>query len=461
MSDMNIAPLGGAPSQDSAKSLIPLPATNLQVVRLRNGLRPSGEPEQGISARFVLGALRRWWLLATPAALLLGAIGGGIVYMFFEPVYEAAAWFRIEERTPSLVFESKGEDRSKTFFQTQIELIRSPMVVGAVLKRPEIAHLPELESQPDPTAWLAKHIKVTPVGESELFRIVFAGPEPKNAASLVNAVTEAYFRLRDQSDGERNRKVIELLEQEQNRRQREVQRLRENLRELNRQVTGSDVFPAKPAAETTAKRPLADLQGRLVAAQVDRVVLEARIKAAENELRSKEQEDAPAQAKGTLLSKREAALRDVMVDRIMEDNAEVQKRRAAISAKQATLSEIEKKSAKGKNDPLYLQKSEEIREDEKVLEGLLKDKEKRALVSKEVEWSLIAKRTEMEASLVARRAEELARMRSDLDGRRSRSGGGYAQPGISNEPSFRSPRGRSSLVSPVYLPWGVLHSYPS
>ena len=62
-------------------------------------------------------------------ALLLAAVGGTIVYLLFEPVYEASAWFQIEERTPYLAFESKEEGRSKLFFQTQIET--DPQSVGA------------------------------------------------------------------------------------------------------------------------------------------------------------------------------------------------------------------------------------------------------------------------------------------------------------------------------------------
>ena len=74
--------------------------------------------------------------------------------------------------------------------------------------------MPEIAQQRDKIASLAKQIKVTPVGESELFRILYACRDPKRAASLVNAVTESYFDLRDQCDTERNRRVIEMLMQE-------------------------------------------------------------------------------------------------------------------------------------------------------------------------------------------------------------------------------------------------------
>ena len=212
-----------------------------------------------MTPRFVLAALRRWWKVALPVALLLAAAGGTTVYLLFEPVYEAAAWFKIEERTPYLAFESKDEGRSKLFFQTQIETIRSPLVLGPVIKRPEIASVPEIARQADKVAWLAKQIKVASVGESELFRISVRGPDPKDAADVVNAVTESYFKLRDQSDTERNQRIIDLLSQEKDKRSKEVMRLRDNLRTLAKQATGKDPFRGQDggglAAEASAGRP--------------------------------------------------------------------------------------------------------------------------------------------------------------------------------------------------------------
>ena len=105
------------------------------------------QPEQGLTSRFVVTALRHWWKVALPVALLLAGVGGTIVYLLFEPVYEASALFQIDERTPYLAFESKEEGRSKLFFQTQIETIRSPMVLGPVVKRPEIAKAPEISGR--------------------------------------------------------------------------------------------------------------------------------------------------------------------------------------------------------------------------------------------------------------------------------------------------------------------------
>jgi len=234
----------------------------LQPIRWNSSVaRPAAQPEQAMTAKFVLGSVRRWWMVAAPIGLLLAVAGGATVYLLFEPVYEAAAWFKIEERTPFLAFEAKDEGRSKLFFQTQIEMIRSPLVLGPVIKRPEIARLPEIARQPNKVAWLGKQIKVMSKGESELFLILYASPDPTDAASVVNAVTESYFKLCDQSDTERNQRIIELLTQQQNKRSGEVLRLRDNLRNLAKSATGKDPFSFTGKLETDSpKHPLADLE---------------------------------------------------------------------------------------------------------------------------------------------------------------------------------------------------------
>ncbi len=383
--------------------------SQMQVVPLRNVPRPAAGPEQNLTTQFVAGALRRWWKTATPLGLLLAAVGGLTVYLLFRPVYEAAAWFKIEERTPFLAFETKDEGRSKVFFQTQIETIRSPLVLGPVIKQPEIARQPQIAREPDKVAWLGKQIKVTSVGESELFRILYTAPDPKDAAAVVNAVTESYFKLRDQSDTERNQRIIDLLSQEQEKRSKEVMRLRDTLRSLAKDATDKDPYSGKTQAESLQKHPLADLEGRLIAAQVEGAVLEARIKAAEEELDEKQR--AADAVPATLLSDQEKALRDVMVSRIVEESPEIRRQNEIIAAKRSRLTDAERVMVRGKRPPGYERLLGEIRGDEAALERLRKELRGRAV--NEAEASIIAKRTEAGSVQTERRTEELSKLRSD------------------------------------------------
>ena len=122
-------------------------------------------------------------MIAAPVGLLLAAIAGAVVYLLFEPVYEAAAWFKIEERTPypGVRIEGRRAARSR-FSRRKSKRSAVPLVLGPVIKRPEIARMPEIARQADKVAWLGKQIKVAAVGESECFKILlYAGPDPKAA----------------------------------------------------------------------------------------------------------------------------------------------------------------------------------------------------------------------------------------------------------------------------------------
>ena len=67
-------------------------------------------------------------------------------------------------------------------------------------------------------------------------------------------------------------------------------RLRDNLRTLAAQAAVKDPFAAKMEANSPQKHPLADLESRLIDAQVEGTVLDARIKAAEEDLAAKQKE---------------------------------------------------------------------------------------------------------------------------------------------------------------------------
>ena len=84
MSDFKNTPSGGTGSRGSQNDLVTLPSSNLQVPYWRNGSHKSGASQQGNTARFVLHALRQWWKVATPIAVVLAVISVTVVYALFE-----------------------------------------------------------------------------------------------------------------------------------------------------------------------------------------------------------------------------------------------------------------------------------------------------------------------------------------------------------------------------------------
>ena len=414
-SSANPSPPSGIPFSGRLPNAVPVPSSRNNAVGGLTKGPARRDSEKGGGLSFVLKVIRRWWLIALPAGVLLAAVGSAVVYLLFEPKYEAAAWLKIDERTPYLAFEDKNDEMpSKAFFQTQIELIRSPLVLGPVMQRTEIAKLPDLARNSDPIAWLAKKVKVAAVGDSELFKILYVSSNAEAAAAIVNAITESYFKLRGQSEGERSQRVVDLLEKEKADRLKEVIRMRQDLADMTRKLTGRETYTAKPEGDTAQKGALASLQGRLVSAAVEQAVLAARIEASLRE--------SPAVTGGTAnpaspqLTAGDATLREAMIEKMLLERPEVARAAEAIAAKEARQKEIELRMKEGKNDPVYGQLAREILNDHQAVEALKKSL--RAIVEKQIDALLIVRRSDRESADSSKRFDEVSRLQAELQGQR-------------------------------------------
>ena len=97
------------------------------------------QPDQGLTPCFVLTALRQWWKVALPVALLLLPRAARLCTCSSSRSTRRPRGSRSTNERRIRRSSRKEDGRSKLFFNTQIETIRSPLVLGPVLKIPEIA----------------------------------------------------------------------------------------------------------------------------------------------------------------------------------------------------------------------------------------------------------------------------------------------------------------------------------
>ena len=403
---------------EAARTLVPVPSSALHLRSSANGRHPISQPQQGITPKFALHVLRHWWMIATPAGLLLAGIAVGIVWWTFEPEYEATTWLRIKSQQPFLAFAPGQAERGAgdLFVQTQVEMIRSPLVLAPVTGQPEAAKVPELQEEDDPTGWLAKNIKVSSVGKSELFKISLVCANAKDSAWLVNAVAHEYLLLLGQDEAERTQTVISTLREEKSSRESEVKRLRESLRELTRQITGEDPFSPLPTTNPNLAHPLADLNSRLITTEVEQTVLAANIKAREKQLADRQAEElADVQAENSTDTRAEdpyASIEAGLIEEALEQDQEIRRLQQQITLSQAVLDDRESKLTveKAKEDRGCIELRDAISEDEELLDN------RRAVVRKRIEARLAASPTGQFESPTARLEEELDAMKFKLEG---------------------------------------------
>ena len=366
-----------------------------------------------------------WWKASLPVGLLLAVIAVGAVYLLFEPQYEASALLEIHERAQYIAFEPKEAGISKAYFRTQMEIIKSRWILGRTVAAIErIKELPEIFNQCDKIDWLKKQVTVVSVDDSDVFEIKYSGSDPENAALVVNTVTEQYLTAQEEEETKRNRKIVAALTAEMISREEAVRTLRKQVQAATHQLPSMEPEFLRPERNSQAKSPLVEMQNRLIEVQIQSSMLRAQIVATEEELAAAEKANAaekPTQVdvtnKGAAarLSKEQTELRDPTVDKALAENPEIKQLNSQLLTNRMELKRVEDHSKRGKADPLYIRRQEEIAIIEKNLAEL--KQELTGSIQKEVESSLRAKGGENvnnNATTLAKRREELARMRNEL-----------------------------------------------
>ena len=83
------------------------------------------------------------------------------------------------------------------FVNTQIALMKSPMVLKSVVENPAIARLPSIQRQADPLQWIASKLMIegalSNTRKSEIYTVSFESIDPREAEMIVNAVVDSYM----------------------------------------------------------------------------------------------------------------------------------------------------------------------------------------------------------------------------------------------------------------------------
>jgi len=234
----------------------------------------------------VLNALRCWWKLATPFAILFAIAGGWAIYYLHVPQYTAFCELLIKEKTTVL---KPTPIDTKKFINNQVEIMRSQRLLSQLLSRPELMSTPELIKEDDKVAALARRIKVTPKGQSDFYTLSFASRSAEKAKLVVTATSEAYLEFYRKRESEQEDHILQLLEQQRIERHKEMTELHDDLRAMTLSRTGVDPYRVESKVEktTAATNPFSGFEAEIARTQVEQDVLAARIKAAETALKER------------------------------------------------------------------------------------------------------------------------------------------------------------------------------
>jgi len=234
----------------------------------------------GVDYIRVIHAFRRRWLPATALGLLLGMMTVVPVWILLPRGYEAVAWLRVRDKGGML---SRGRDSAEyeSYKKTQLQLMKSPYVLQAALRKPGIENLETLrEAGGDPMGWLSRGLIVTASPESEVVQVRLRGKNAEDVAKILNAVTSSF--LDDVVNKERTERLgrRDALDKKFKENMAELRSRRETLNNLARTLGTRD------SSEVATQRGLlmdhvSTLRGLLVQTQRDITAIDAELWIAE------------------------------------------------------------------------------------------------------------------------------------------------------------------------------------
>ncbi|HEY2250828.1 MAG TPA: hypothetical protein VGH74_07190, partial [Planctomycetaceae bacterium] len=159
------------------------------------------------TTRALLSALRRRWHVAIGLGAILALLSAGAAWYLIPARYTASTELRISSVPERVVFTTVEERATfTTYKQSQMRMMKTPLVLGAALRDPEVANLSIVRAKEDPVPWLQESLVIT-TPAMEFLQIALAGENPQELALLVNAIAAAYLEevVNDEQNKRRER----------------------------------------------------------------------------------------------------------------------------------------------------------------------------------------------------------------------------------------------------------------
>jgi capsular exopolysaccharide synthesis family protein len=352
------------------------------------GAAPVGREQQPLGIDYVraIHACRRRWLPAVALGLLGSLLLAGPAWMFLPRGYEAIAWLRVRDKGGML---SRGRDTAEyeSYKKTQLQLMKSPYVLQAALRRPGIEGLETLqEAVPDQVGWLSRAVQITATPDSEVVQVKLRGKKADDVAKLVNAVTSAF--LDDVVNKERTERLgrRDALEKKFKENMAELRARRETLNSLARTLGTRD------SAEVANQRGLlldhvGTLRGLLTQTQREITAIDAELWIAD------------ARASGEISA--EESLPDDMIEATLARDPQIIEMNDRLADLDEAISYQEQRSARGGSEPAVRRLRAQGEELERRIES--RKRELRPAIVTQLMIDMVGRRVETPTVLKKRR----------------------------------------------------------
>lgn len=244
------------------------------------GWQPAAPADPKLILQTVLITLRCWWKIAVPIGIVLAAAAVAGVIRLVDPTFTATAWVLIRERPDFLVSQNAFSQDPRKQLQNQLELMKSPLVLNAVLQVPGIAETPELVDEEEPVATLRRLLKVRSQNNSDYYLIEFTSTSPEQAHLIVNSVAQQFLDEQQKNNSNRIQGLINSLTELRNLQEDSVKVLRGVYESTSISQLGTNPFSLDSEENRALSKNLAaEMKSSLTVAERNCQVLSSQITA--------------------------------------------------------------------------------------------------------------------------------------------------------------------------------------
>ncbi len=146
-----------------------------------------------------LGAVlsrHKWILLGTTVVALLG----GLFYLRrATPLFESTSRIFVEQSGPKILRDTDEGvmTRSLNYLYTQVQLVKASPVLADAVSRMDVGQMNTFRDAEDPADLLKRNLDVTVGRKDDILNVSFKSAYPAEAATVVNAVVDAYVTFHE------------------------------------------------------------------------------------------------------------------------------------------------------------------------------------------------------------------------------------------------------------------------
>jgi polysaccharide biosynthesis transport protein len=257
----------------------------------RPTLPGAASPARKVSARLALRAFRRhWW-----QALLLWLVGSSglmaLAYFKVKPSYDAFSTIKVDPGDRGLFRENNAAIDFEVFKETQVKRITNPNVIATALAaHPNLLALPRLAKAQDAEAEIRKSLVVGVIPRTNLIQVSMSSESAEEAASIVNAMIEAYLKVALDSSEEETEKRCRRLRDVKEERTVAVRQKRDAIASLVKRIGTVDSIQAHDRNSVTVEQ-YGVLTNQLLHADLELVEAQAKLEQLRGESSTRVQAD--------------------------------------------------------------------------------------------------------------------------------------------------------------------------